>query len=522
MTGWDPQYDWSAQVASDYYFETLLMGDLNKGPRGSNEWSFPNREFTPEKYVTGRLIESYEVSPTKLVYHVRPGVYLTGKSVNPGVGQRREFTAEDVKYTADLALPSETYGWLWDWIKNVEVVDKYTVVFNLSRFKNTWSLHAGYGFGGLEHPVAKEIVAAGVTDWKNHYGTGPFLLVDYKEGSAITYERNPEYWGRETINGKEYQLPYVDKVIVPVLKDPSTKIALLRTGKLDLCNQVPMTYRDTLASTSKDLLYREYFPSSTQFIAMNFQGGKTAVQPFTDRRVRKALSAAIDRQAIIDEVFLSGHILVWPVGPYAEGVFTEWDKLPGDLPEFFKYDPAYAKKLLAEAGYPNGFSTEWIAATPTTQNQDMFTMVLSYWNDIGVDAKLKIVEPGAATALSVTKDYPQMFSYGAASGDPLYIENWANPTANNNTANYIDMELTNKFRKAQTMTKAEEVPLMKEVTLMFLQDSPYITLPGPNVRLYWWPWLKNYYGEVDAAYFSDAVVGSRVWLDPSLKKKMGY
>ncbi|MDD4986967.1 MAG: ABC transporter substrate-binding protein, partial [Dehalococcoidales bacterium] len=502
--------------------ETLLMGDIDRGPRGTNEWSFPQRELTPEQYITGRLIENWEVSPTKLVYHVRPGMYLTGKSVNPGVGERREFTAEDVKYTADIALPSQTFGWLWDWIRNVEVVDKYTVVFNLSRFKNTWSLHAGYGFGGLEHPVAREIVEAGVTDWRNHYGTGPFILANYVEGSAITYERNPEYWGRETLNGVEYQLPYVDKVVVPVLKDWSTKIAALRTGKLDLCNNVALTYRDTLASTSPDLLYRDYFPGSVQFIGMQFQGGMTAVEPFTDRRVRKALSAAIDRQAIIDQVFLDGHILAWPVGPHAEGVFSDWDKLPGDLPEFFDYDPEYAKKLLADAGYPNGFSTEWITRAPTAQDEDMFTMVLAYWDAIGVDCELKVVETGAGNALAVTKDYPQMFSYSAGVGAPMYMENWANPTANNNVANYVNMELTEKFRKAQAMTKAEQTPLMREVSLMFLQDMPYIVMPVPKVRIYWWPWLKNYFGEVDAGYFSDAIVGSRVWLDPNLKKKMGF
>ena len=156
------------------------------------------------------------------------------------------------------------------------------------------------------------------------------------------------------------------------------------------------------------------------------------------------------------------------------------------------------------------------------QREDVFAMVLSYWDDIGVTAELKIIEPGAATAISVTKDYPQMFVYGAGTGAPMYIENWANPTANNNTANYIDMELTEKFRLAQTMTKADQTPLMREVSLMFLDDHPYITLPEPRVRLYWWPWLKNFYGEVDAGYFSDAIVGSRVWLDLDLKAEMGY
>jgi peptide/nickel transport system substrate-binding protein len=317
-------------------------------------------------------------------------------------------------------------------------------------------------------------------------------------------------------------LPYVDKVIVPVMKDLSTKVAALRTGKLDLCNQVPMNYRESLKETSPELNSREFFTGHVDYIGMNFQGGMTAVEPFTDRRVRKALNAAIDRQAIIDEIFLEGFMLVWPVGPYAEGVFSEWDELPGDLPEFFDYNPDYAKQLLKDAGYPNGFDTELIVYMAHPRREDTLSMVVSYWDDIGVNCKLKPIEEGASQALSVSKDYPQMFFYGAGSGAPMFIENWANPTANNNVANYINPELWEKFREAQSMTKAEQTPLMREVTLMFLNDMPYITLPEPATGLYWWPWLKNFYGEVDAGYFSDAIVGSRVWLDPSKKKSLGY
>ncbi len=523
MAGWDPQYDWTAQLATDYYFETLLMGDLNRGPRGTNEWSFPNPFDTPEKYIAGRLVESWEVSADKLIFYVRQGMYLTGKSVNPGVGERREFTAEDIKYNADIALPSAIYGWLWDWIDDVEVIDRYTVVFNLNRFKSTWSLHVGYGFGGLEHPTPREVVEAGVTDWKNHYGTGPFLLTNYTSGSAITYERNPEYWATDIINGKEYQLPFVDKVIVPVILDWATKIAALRTGKLDLVNRVPIVYRDSLLDSSPELLIRTYASGASEVIGMQHNDSTIAVKPFTDRRVRKALSAALDRETMVKEIYLEGDVLVWPVGPVAEDVFIEWYDLPEDLSEFYDYNPEYARQLLADAGYPDGFDTELIWGAPTAQEEDLIAMILSYWADIGVDCKLKIVEAGASFAMSATKDFPQMFKYGMGSGDALYMENWANPTANNNVANYNNPELTALFRYGQTLVTVEEqVPTMKEVSLWFLDEHPYIDLPAPRVSIYWWPWLKNYYGEVDAGFFGDATVGARVWLDEDLKEEMGY
>ena len=523
MTGWDPMYDWSAMVATEPYIETLMTGDINRGPRGTNEYPFLKLEVTPEEYVTGELAESWEVTADRIIFRLKPGIYLTGKSVNPGVGERREFTAEDIKYNADLALVNEYTGWVVDWVDNVEVVDKYTVAFNLSRFKSTWSLHLGYGYGGLEHPVVREVREAGVNDWKNHYGTGPFLLTDYTEGSSITYEKNEDYWGKEVINGKEYQLPFVDKIICPIILDMSTKIAALRTGKLDLANRVPLTYDETLMSTSPKLISRSYPAGSTYFTGYQHQDGTVPVEPFTDIRVRKALSAAIDRETLVEDLYIDGEVLSWPVNTTVDGVFVPIDELPKNIKEFFVYNPDYAMELLDEAGYPNGFSTElWIRAG-TAVEEDMYSLVVGYWDAIGVDAKLKVLEPGTHAAISGTKEFPQMFAGGSASGDPLYMENWFNAPGNYNLANFNDPEMTAKFRNAQTIVDPNESrPIFKELSLELLERGIYLTLPSPKYNIYWWPWLKNYHGEVDCSYFGTGTIGARVWLDKNLKKEMGF
>jgi peptide/nickel transport system substrate-binding protein len=116
-----------------------------------------------------------------------------------------------------------------------------------------------------------------------------------------------------------------------------------------------------------------------------------------------------------------------------------------------------------------------------------------------------------------------MLAGGSASCAPLYMENWINPPGNYNLANLNDPWVTNAFRTAQTVVdKEERIPLMKEISLYFLDIAPYIVLPNPHLSIYWWPWLKNYYGEVDLAYFDEGIISARVWLDEDLKKEMGY
>ena len=76
--------------------------------------------------------------------------------------------------------------------------------------------------------------------WDSAVGTGPFILSKYVEGAYVMYDRNPDYWLTTTIDGKEYELPFIDTVIYPIIPDESTQIAALRTAQLDWWPRVPM------------------------------------------------------------------------------------------------------------------------------------------------------------------------------------------------------------------------------------------------------------------------------------------
>jgi len=72
------------------------------------------------------------------------------------------------------------------------------------------------------------------------------------------------------------------------------------------------------------------------------------------------------------------------------------------------------------------------------------------------------------------------------------------------------------------VTVEEQTPVMKELSLFLLSRGIYIPLPSPKVNIYWWPWIKNYYGELDVSYFGSGTIGARIWIDQDLKEEMGF
>ena len=145
--------------------------------------------------------------------------------------------------------------------------------------------------------MPKEVVEApnsGATNWKNINGTGPFRLTDYTQGNSNVYEKNPTYWGTETINEKEFKLPYLDKLVYRIVKDEATRVTALRTGKIDLLEVVRWQDVDSLKKSAPDLKWNRWLATSGTFLAM-----RTDTKPFDDIRVRRALNMAVNKDEII-------------------------------------------------------------------------------------------------------------------------------------------------------------------------------------------------------------------------------
>ncbi|GAH68845.1 unnamed protein product, partial [marine sediment metagenome] len=259
---------------------------------GTNEYAFQSQEFMPEQYVKGKLAKSWEVSPERIVYHIRSGIMWNECPIM----ESRELTAYDVA----LALNRFLAGMRIRWPARIAFIDSVTaegdtVVVETNSYHPDWHMHIGWGHLVPIYPP--ELVEADIDDWRSHVGvgTGPFILTEYVEASSANYVKNPDWWDKKKIiNGKEYDTPFVDTLVLPWIADESTQIAALRTGRIDWMYNVPLMYRDTLEQTCPGLLLVPIPGGNVRFVDLRCDH-----EPFDDVNVRRALMIGTDIESII-------------------------------------------------------------------------------------------------------------------------------------------------------------------------------------------------------------------------------
>lgn len=201
---WDPNdMNYLTMAYTGGIYETLLQGDLSKGPGGTNQWPFVEQEYVPTEYLKGCLAESWDMpDPGTVIYHIRKGVYWPDK---PGVMKRREYTAEDAAYSCNRFF--QTAGFpspgVLDFLIHgkAEATDRYTLTLKFAngKFDPNWIEYTGFFWLCADWGYPKELVKAGFK-WQNVTGTGQFMLTEYVSGAYLTYTRNPNYWGKLVVN----------------------------------------------------------------------------------------------------------------------------------------------------------------------------------------------------------------------------------------------------------------------------------------------------------------------------------
>jgi peptide/nickel transport system substrate-binding protein len=514
---WDNyDYNWKHNHDTGQVYEQLFVTDVSQFKSRGGKWTMTPDAYIPSEAMRGELAEKWELkqNPLQIVLTLRKGIMFPDK---PGVMASRELVADDILYTFNRqnTSPKKIEG-MYDYVESVKVVDRYTLVFNLKEYNAEWAYRFGYGYySGI---VPKEVVDAGATNWKNINGTGPFRLTEYTQGNSNTYEKNPVYWGTETINEKEFKLPYVDKIIYRIVKDEATRVTALRTGKVDVLELVRWQDVDSLKKSAPELKWNKWLATGGTFLAM-----RTDTKPFDDIRVRRALNMAVNKDEII-KAYYNGNaeMFAYPQHPSFGAYFKPLEQQPDSVKELFKYDPAKAKKLLAEAGYPNGFSFKVQTSTASVEG-DLLQMVAAYLSKIGVKMEIQTLEYGAYFSAMMTKTN--------AAGYFMFLGN-TNPTTalrksfvkGNvwNPAQFSDPGIDAKM--AEVLAESDERVRQVKVRLMtreILEKAPLIYLPSAYVYTGWWPWVKNYGGELRAGAERPGPIHARIWVDQELKKKMG-
>lgn len=521
---WD-NADWNWRHAYDtgYYIEHLLVGDLQKGPRGAKKFTFQNSgDNLPADCLRGELVEKWEVKkkPLRIVFNLRKGIMWQEK---PGVMKAREFVADDIVYSMNrLKSSRKATPHYYDFIDRLEAKDRYTVIAHLKGWNAEWPYYIGYGYyDGIQSPE-QEKAPGGGAQWTNACGTGPFMLEEYKSGHSTIYKKNVNYWDSDIIHGQKYKLPLLDKVVSMFIKDPSTQLTALRTGKLDMVMRLSDREMKELKKTTPELIWSKYLDINSSYIALRMDR-----KPFNDVRVRRAINMAIDRNKLAT-TFSGGESerVMIPYPPSAKTVYTSLDKLPPTARELFTYNPEKAQKLLVQAGYPDGFSFKCTYGGSNSETIDYLSMIAAQLLKVGVIMELDVMNYASALSKMTKKVHENGYLISATQGTPLAFirktfltgQTW---NASMMSDPHID-KTWNRLATDATLKQQQRDDELKKLGIYIMEQAPMIFLDSAYNYCARWPWVKNYYGELRVGAHRVSPIIARIWIDQELKKKMGY
>ncbi len=508
--------------------EQLLEGDWKKGPAGSHDQDWAMGFIGRSELLTGCLAESWEFpDETTIVFHIRKGVHW--QNIAPVSG--RELTADDIVFNINRAFTSSGSYLFVSYPAqyrptSVKALDKYTV-----EVKVPLTMH-GQMFlvmGDFMTNYPPDMIAkyGDMRDWKNACGTGPWMLTDFVANSSQTYAKNPNYWKKDPLHPQN-QLPYIDRIKGLNIADASTRYAALRTGKLDVLGPglpaaITWDDADSLMKTTPRLQYVQWLSSPA--VPVGRQDKQEL--PFKDIRVRQALNMAIDRDSLVKDYY-KGHATLfavpYPPTPAYSKIFTPLDQQPQEVKDLFTYNPAKAKQLLADAGYPNGFKT---TIDCIQDNVDFLSIIRQNFLAIGVDMQINALESTVNTAVQRGRTNKEMTFKGLVMD---YQYPWRMlmlriESADNNA--YVSdpyfrapyEEISQKVGYDDARVNA----ILKEVATKGLATAYAVWLPAYEVYSFWWPWVQNSYGAWGwGGYYTPNDQLQYIWVDQSLKKSMGY
>jgi peptide/nickel transport system substrate-binding protein len=454
--------------------------------------------FTVEPHLAERWEEPDD---TTYIFHLRQGVKWHNKPPLNG----RELVAADVKFTFDRFLTEKgnALRYMLEPVESVEVVDRYTVKFLLKE-PFVWLpnvLASPYGTWIIAPEVVQQF--GDLKKAESAIGTGPFLLERYEPNVKTVFKRNPDYFLKDQ--------PWVDGVEWLVLEDPSTGLAMYRTGQID-CGPnhwwaVRQPDLEALQKSHPRLVYRDFLSNVTIAVYL-----RTDMPPFNDVRVRRAISQAIDRQSIVDAVSLRGA----PTPPIARGLL-EWslpiDQL-GEGARYYQHDPKEAQRLLTEAGYPKGLKTQmYVTGGYGPDLIDAAQLVQRYLKDAGIEVELKTQEYGAYMATTFLGKFEGMAigPIGISWEPHSTLFGMYTPDQPRNSGHVNDPKIMTMLKEAMRTKDLEtRKKLIFDIQRYLAEQQYYVYTTSGMVTGTWQPYVKNYAPNLTFDYGSRAAA---LWLD---------
>jgi oligopeptide transport system substrate-binding protein len=305
----------------------------------------------------------------------------------------REVTADDVKYSIERVLDPATQSpgaGFFGSIASMTVVDPHTIKFDLSRPDATFLHVMAINFA---HVVPKEAVAEFGADFGHHpVGSGAFKLKEWTLGQRLVIERNADYW--------KQGVPNFDSVTFEFGQEPTVALLRLQKGEVDVLGDgiPPAQFLEVKDDPQYEGQIVEGGQLHTGYVTMNVN-----TKPFDDVRVRQAVNMAINKDRIVRIINNRAVPANQPLPP----------SMPGYIKDFkgYAYDPEAAKKLLADAGLADGFSTE-LYVYNTDPNPRIAQAIQQDLAAIGIKAELKSLAQAAVIAAGGDGSAPMVWSGG--------------------------------------------------------------------------------------------------------------
>jgi dipeptide transport system substrate-binding protein len=434
------------------------------------------------KVVPG-LAEKWDISEDGTVYtfHLRRGVkwHSTGRSFKP----TRDFNADDIMFSIErqwkedhpfFKVTSPNHSYFGDMgmpklLKSVEKLDEHTIRITLNQPEAPFLADLAMPFAAIQSKeYADAMLKAGTPEKidQEPIGTGPFYLIQYQKDAVIRYRAFNDYWG-----GKAK----IDDLVYSITPDASVRWAKLQKGE---CHVMPYPNPADLDAIRKDANVQllDQPGLNIGYLAYN-----TTKKPFDDVRVRKAINMAINKKAIIDAVYLSAGVAA--TNPIPPTLWSYNDQIKDD-----PYDPEGAKKLLAEAGFPNGLETDlWAMPVQRPYNPNARRIAELMQADlakIGVKAEIKSFEWGEyRKRLQAGEHQMGMLGWTGDNGDPdnflhtLLGCDSAKSASGSNVAKFCNQPYDDLVVKAKRVSdQAERTKLYQQAQVIFKQQSPWFTI----------------------------------------------
>jgi ABC-type transport system substrate-binding protein len=407
-------------------------------------------QYTARRELTPFLAQSVDIDEKNLTitFHLRKGIkFHDGSDLN----------ADNVAWGFNFAKEMKRlqYG---DKLKSVEILDDYTVRLHLTEYNNQLIHSFGWQF-----QMSKKAYTTHDKDWlrSNFVGTGPFKLVEWKRDSHIKWERNKDYWQK----GR----PYLDAIEIRYIPDPVTASAMMQAKEADMWTGAPVKDQSDL---EKKGFIRRY--GYCAFPAIIYPNTSDPNRPTGKLKVREAIEYGLDKAAMAKALGFGYYTPMKMVSPEGEwGYDPDYKGRP--------YDPAKAKQLLAEAGYPNGLKLKLLVFVPWAGgNQAPAEAIKAYLSEVGINIDIDITDPGRYFG-SIWGTGWEDLALGITGLDPTYLVTFQRWFSHDPATNLVSFkrspELIALSKESITYSKeADQIAVTKKLVRLMADEACMIPL----------------------------------------------